>query len=104
MSLNGTGTPKPSLYCAETRETTGAHAASVEAKDWFGPDGRKKLRSAGETHGPEGPTAQGIVGVPACSGLETVGCALAMAQELNLSQFSIIAFGFVGFALIGRFR
>src|SRR6266700_827451 len=104
MSLNGTGTPSPRWYWEVTNATTGAHAASVEANDGFGPDGRKKLNSAGETHGPEGPTAHGIIGVPACNGLETVGCALAMAQELNLSQFSIIAFGFVGFALIGRFR
>src|SRR3954451_21091650 len=100
MSLNGTVVPRPRRYCPATRLASPAQGANTGARDGLTPEGRKKLRSAGGTKAPAGPTLQ----VAIVSGLVNSGCAFATAQALARSQFSTIALGLAGFTLMGRFR
>src|SRR5947209_16305082 len=100
MSLKGTGTPTPRPYWLASRVARPMHGANTVVSEGFTPDLRKKLNSAGGTNAPEGPTLQVLME----SGLENVGWALAMAQALARSQFSINALELVGLALMGRFR
>src|SRR5215472_9883680 len=100
MSLKGTSVPSPRRYWPATTLASPRHGANTALSDGLIPEGRKKLSSAGGTNAPAGPTLQ----VAIVSGLVKRGCALAKAQELARSQFSIRALGFAGFTLIGRLR
>src|SRR5437899_2215307 len=100
MSLKGMAVPSPRRYCPATRLASPAHGAKTALSDGFVPEGRKKLSKAGGTNAPAGPTLQ----VAIVNGLVNSGWALATAQEFARSQFSIKAFGFAGFTLIGRLR
>src|ERR1700756_3544758 len=98
MSLNGTVVPRPRRYCPATRLARPMQGAKAVVSDGLNPEGRKKLSSAGGTNAPAGPTLQ----VAIVKGLVNSGWALATAQAFARSQFSISAFGFAGFTLMGR--
>src|SRR3954447_6486291 len=96
MSLNGTGTPRPSPSACSTDCTSPKHAGgTVGTSDWFRPEGRKKLVTAAGTNAPAGPTPQAATEIGRVLG----GTAPAATAAC---QFLVSRSPRVGLALIGR--
>src|SRR5215470_2358225 len=96
MSLNGTGTPTPSLFACSTDCTSAKHCAGTTGtSDWFSPDGRKKFVTAAGTNGPAGPTPQAVTEIGSVLGVMAPAATAAC-------QFFSSRSPRVGLALIGR--